>query len=55
MEYCKDGDLFNYVAQRKKAGSGGPSEEDVISIIRQIVYGCIALNEKGILHRDLKP
>jgi len=51
MEYCEEGDLFNYYKYKKK--SIAPSE--IINIFKQIVQAFILMNVKGVFHRDLKP
>ena len=50
QEYCNSYNL------RKLIDTKGPfSEEDSISILKQICHGFIALLRMGISHRDLKP
>ena len=51
MEYCEEGDLFNYYKSKNKE----LSVEEIIRIFRQITQAFIVMNVKGVLHRDLKP
>jgi len=49
MEVCGAGDLLTYVRKRRKL------KEDVAKyIFKQIVAGIKYVNQKGILHRDIK-
>lgn len=50
MEYCCNGDLFNYI----HAG-GLEDRAEVDCCFRQLVEGVWYLHELGIAHRDLKP
>jgi serine/threonine protein kinase len=51
MEYCEEGDLFNYFKKKNK----NLSIRDILKIFKQIVQAFIVMNVKGIFHRDLKP
>ncbi len=50
MEYCPDGDLFNYYKKRRDI-----SVSEILNFFKQIVQAFIVLNGKGVIHRDLKP
>ena len=50
MEYCKRGELFDYIVSHQKL------DEDEASIFfYQIINGVDYIHKKGISHRDLKP
>ncbi len=51
MEYCPEGDLFNYLKKNRKK----LPVPETLFIFRQIVDAFILLNIKGVMHRDLKP
>ena len=51
MEYCEEGDLFNYYKSKNKE----LSVDEIIRIFRQIAIAFIVMNVKGVFHRDLKP
>ena len=50
MEYCKNGELFDYIVKRKKL-----SEKEACIFFQQIINGVEYLHNQGIIHRDLKP
>ena len=50
MEYCKRGELFNYIVQHQRL-----SEEEASNFFYQIINGVEHIHSKGIAHRDLKP
>ncbi len=50
MEYCKGGELFNYIVKKDYL-----SEEESSFFFYQIVNGLEYIHSKGIIHRDLKP
>ena len=50
MEYCKLGELFDYIVKKKKL-----SEEESSVFFYQLINGVEYLHSKGIAHRDLKP
>ncbi|XP_011311966.1 serine/threonine-protein kinase unc-51 [Fopius arisanus] len=50
MEYCNGGDLADYL------GAKGTLSEDTIRLfLKQLAGAMKALNDKGVVHRDLKP
>ena len=50
MEYCKSGELFNYIVKNKRL-----SEELSAFFFYQLINGINYLHNQGICHRDLKP
>ena len=50
MEYCKRGELFNYIVEHQRL-----SEEEASVFFYQIINGVEHIHSKGIAHRDLKP
>ena len=50
MEYCKRGELFNYIVKHQRL-----SEEEASIFFYQIINGVEHIHSKGIAHRDLKP
>ena len=50
MEYCAEGDLFNYIIHKKRL-----SKEETSFIFYQIINGLEYIHSKNISHRDLKP
>ncbi len=51
MEYCNEGDLFKYMEKK----GFKLYENEVISIMKQLLSGLYYLQQYGITHRDLKP
>lgn len=49
MEYVEGVTLEDWVRQ------GLPGREDTLSVFRQLLDGCSAMHQIGILHRDIKP
>ena len=50
MEYCKHGELFDYIVKNEKL-----SEEEASIFFYQLINGIEYIHSKGISHRDLKP
>lgn len=48
-EFCEFGDLQQMIKNNKKL-----QEKDALNIIRDIVEGYISVEQKNIIHRDLK-
>lgn len=49
-EYCQDGDLSEYILNKKKL-----TEEQTLEIFFQLIEGFKELFKLGVIHRDLKP
>jgi serine/threonine protein kinase len=50
MEYCKLGELFDYIVKYKRL-----SEEEASNFFYQLINGVEYIHSQGIAHRDLKP
>ena len=50
MEYCKTGELFDYIVEHQYL-----SEEESSIFFYQLINGIEYIHSKGIAHRDLKP
>ena len=50
MEYCEEGELFNYIVKKQRL-----SEDEASYFFYQIINGIEYIHSKGIAHRDLKP
>ena len=50
MEYCENGELFNYIVDRQKL-----DEEESSYFFYQLINGLNYIHHKNIVHRDLKP
>ena len=50
MEYCKGGELFDFIVKKKKL-----TEKEACVFFHQIINGVEYLHNQGIIHRDLKP
>ena len=50
MEYCKLGELFDYIVEKKKL-----EEEEASVFFYQLINEVEYIHSKGIAHRDLKP
>ena len=51
MEYCQGNTLKHYY----KSKNGKLSADQFIHLIDQIIDAALKMNEKGVIHRDLKP
>ena len=49
MEYCKNGELFEYISKKERL-----QEDEASSFFYQIINGVEYIHSKGIAHRDLK-
>ena len=50
MEYCKHGELFDYIVKNEKL-----PEEEASIFFYQLINGIEYIHSRGISHRDLKP
>ena len=50
MEYCKKGELFDYIVLKQRL-----SEEESSNFFYQLINGVEYIHKKGVAHRDLKP
>jgi len=50
MEYCKLGELFDYIVKYKRL-----SEDESANFFYQLINGVEYIHSQGIAHRDLKP
>jgi len=50
MEYCKRGELFDYIVKHQKI-----KEDEASVFFYQLINGVEYIHSKGIAHRDLKP
>ena len=50
MEYCENGELFNYIVAHQRL-----SEEETSYFFYQLINGLDYIHHKNIVHRDLKP
>ena len=50
IEYCKGGELFDYIVKNKSLNEG-----EACVFFQQIINGVEYLHKQGIIHRDLKP
>ena len=50
MEYCKGGELFDYIVKKKRL-----KEPEACCFFQEIINGVEYLHSQGIIHRDLKP
>ena len=50
LEYCKGGELFDYIVKNKRLKEG-----EACKFFQQIINGVEYLHNQGIIHRDLKP
>ena len=49
MEYCKNGELFEYISKKERL-----DEDEASAFFYQIINGVEYIHSKGIAHRDLK-
>lgn len=56
-EYMQNGELFNYIIQRKKllVSYSRLPEDEARTIFHQLIEGVEYMHQAGIAHRDLKP
>ena len=50
MEYCKRGELFDYIVKHRRI-----KEDEASIFFYQIINGVEHIHSKGVAHRDLKP
>ena len=50
MEYCKKGELFDYIVKHQRI-----NEDEASIFFYQLINGVEYIHSKGIAHRDLKP
>ena len=50
MEYCQNGELFEYIVKNKKL-----SDVEASMFFYQLINGVSYIHKKGVAHRDLKP
>jgi serine/threonine protein kinase len=50
MEFCPEGELFNYIVKKKRL-----TEEEAAFFFYQIINGLESIHSNKIVHRDLKP
>ena len=50
MEYCENGELFNYIVKKQKL-----NEKEASYFYYQLINGLEYIHSKNVVHRDLKP
>jgi len=50
MEYCSNGELFDYIVSHQRL-----HEKAAVRIYQQIIAGIDYIHKSGVVHRDLKP
>ena len=50
MEYCKGGELFDYIVQKQRL-----CEDEASIFFYQLINGVEYIHSQGVAHRDLKP
>ena len=54
-EFIRYGELYDYIVQRSESALGPMSEQEVISVAKQLFYALNYMHVQGIAHRDIKP
>ena len=50
MEYCQNGELFDYIVSHQRL-----HEKAAVRMYQQLIAGIEYIHKSGICHRDLKP
>ena len=50
MEYCENGELFNYIVEKQRL-----NDKESSYFYYQLINGLEYIHSKGVVHRDLKP
>ena len=54
-EFIRYGELYDYIVQRSESALGPMSEQEVISVAKQLFYALNYMHDRQIAHRDIKP